>query len=411
MSVVQKNNKISWPFVVCTILLAAFYFFPQMRILITYDQLAYLSTLYYVCFIMKTEPLNKLVNIMKYTLPYCILIYIAKGFSFKYGFMLNFMTLWNLLIPSIICIGILSRNRTKELQIITWSTIAMIVATCIVTLGEMSLTANVMRELTAGTTDETYAMKLRKNGVGGFGVAYSMGAFAVGLFILLKQIPRENKIWWVILSLTLFIVYFITQAQFTTLLILTIVGIVSYYFLNAKTTNKKMVIIGCTGAIIVAMPFIFQTLINLYSDTTVGARLDRMYESLWGNGELTEVSGSRSVQQLEAFYLFLQSPFWGNNITGIKNASIHLACHSTLLAVAAATGIIGVWSYIKSFKTAFDRQIDVIIDPSLKSCYYPIVLYYLLFAIFNPIDGFPEAPWVIFVVIPSLYKLYGLRNK
>lgn len=406
----STNSNISWPFVFSTIGLASLYFFPQFRILITYDQLAYISAFYYVCFISKTVPIKHIVRLMTYSIPFCLLMYVAKSFNFKYGFMLNFMTLWNLLIPSLLCVGIMSRNRRKELLIITWSTVAMIVATCLITLTEMTMTENVMRELTAGTTDEIYAFELRKKGVGGFGVAYAMGAFAVGLYVLGKQIPKKKKIWWLITALLLFVCYFVTQAQFTTLLLITIVSIAFYYYFIANTNNQKIAVIGCTVAIWILLPYLFQLLISLYSNTTIGARLDRMYVSLWGSGDLTEVSGSRSLQQIDAFMLFLQSPLWGNNITGTTNAYIHLACHSTILAVAAATGLIGVWSYLKSFKTAFAYQLDEILSHSAKSIYYPVVLYYLLFAIFNPIDGFPEASWIIYVVIPSLYKLYSVNN-
>ena len=190
----NTNKSISIVYVACTILVGAFYCFPQLRILIRFDQLAYLTALYYLCFVAKYVSFNQVVNLMKYAIPFCLLMFVAKGLNFKYGFLHNFMGLWNLVVPSIICIGLFLRNRPRELFIITWTAIVMLAITCLTTLTVMDESENVMRELTAGTTDETYAMELREMGVGGFGIAYAMGAFAVGLFALFKQVKKWN-IW------------------------------------------------------------------------------------------------------------------------------------------------------------------------------------------------------------------------
>lgn len=154
------------------------------------------------------------------------------------------------------------------------------------------------------------------------------------------------------------------------------------------------------------MPVIVQIVIALYEDSTIAARLSRMSDSLWGNGDASDISGQRSIYQLNAYNLFLESPIWGNNITKQPNAFTYLACHSTLLAVACSTGIIGIWSYLKTFYTAFKNEINLIIDPNLHTSYYPVAIYYLLFAFLNPIDTVTEAAWLIFVIIPSLFRLY-----
>ena len=44
----NTNKSISIVYVACTILVGAFYCFPQLRILIRFDQLAYLTALYYL---------------------------------------------------------------------------------------------------------------------------------------------------------------------------------------------------------------------------------------------------------------------------------------------------------------------------------------------------------------------------
>lgn len=56
------------------------------------------------------------------------------------------------------------------------------------------------------------------------------------------------------------------------------------------------------------------------------------------------------------------------------------------------------------------QEINLAIDSNLHKSYYPIVIYYLLFAFFNPIDAITEASWIIFVIIPSLFKLYLSHN-
>lgn len=406
----NTNKSISIVYVACTILVGAFYCFPQLRILIRFDQLAYLTVLYYLCFVAKYVSFNQVVNLMKYAIPFCLLMFVAKGLNFKYGFLYNLLELWNLIIPSIICIGLFLRNRPRELFIITWTAIIMLTITCLTTLTVMDESENVMRELTASTTDETYAMELREMGVGGFGIAYAMGAFAVGLFALFKQVKKWNIWKWIILAMLVFSFYFVTQAQFTTLLIITIVGAATTYLLNARTKEKKIKVIIITIGLIFLLPVIVQILIDLYQDTTIGMRLSRMYDSLWGAGNVTDISGKRSMYQINAIKLFLESPIWGNNITQQPNAFINSACHSTLLAVASSTGIIGIWSYLKTFHATFQQEINLAIDSNLHKSYYPIVVYYLLFAFFNPINTITEASWIIFVIIPSLFKLYLSHN-
>ena len=407
----SSDKQFSIVYVAYTLLIAAFYIFPMFSILIRLDQLALLTALYYVCFIARYVNLNQIINLVKYAIPFCVLMFFAKGLDFKYGFLHNFMGLWNLIIPSILCIGLVLRNRPRELFFITWSTIGMLIITSFITLNAMGESINVMRELTAGTTDENYAMELREKGVGGFGIAYAMGAFVVGLFTLYRQM-RYWSIWKLgILALLIFSFYFVTQAQFTTLLIITIVGAATSFYLDAKTITRKVKIIIFFVLIIFCLPMIVRFLIDLYQNTVIGVRLSRMYDSLWGGGNAADLSGLRSMYQLNAFKLFLESPIWGNNIIRQPNAFIHLACHSTLLAVACSTGIIGVWSYLKTFHVAFRNEIRLIIDSHLRISYYPVVVYYFLFAFFNPIDTITEASWIIFVIIPSLFKLYIPQKK
>lgn len=403
----KSNKKVSIVYVTCTILVAAFYLFPQMRILIRFDQIAYLTALYIICFVVRYVNFNLILNLLKYAIPFCLLMFVAKGLDFKYGFLHNFMSIWNLVIPSIICISLFHRNRPRELFIITWSAIIMLLITCFITLTAIGETQNVMRELTAGTTDEDYAMGLREMGVGGYGIAYAMGAFTVGLFSLLQQMEKYDVWKYVVLILFVFSFYFITQAQFATLLIITSVGVATTYWLNANTIGRKLEILVATLILIFVLPLIVDFLIDIYKDSPIGSHLSQIYETLWRKGnEASVASSERSQYQINAFSLFLKSPIWGNNITQQPNAFIHLACHSTLLAVACSTGIIGIWSYIKTFHTAFDNEIKLIIAQRLHKSYYSIVLYYLLFAILNPIDTVTEASWVIFVLIPSLFKLY-----
>lgn len=401
----NSDKNFSVIYVTSTLIIAGLYFLPQMSILIRFDQLAYLTAVYYICFVTKYVNVNRLINLMKHAIPFCILMFFARGLNFKYGFLHNFMGIWNLIIPSVICLGLFLRNRPRELVFITWSAIIMLLFTCVITIDAMGESMNVMRELTAGTTDEDYAMKLREKGVGGFGIAYAMGALSVGLFALFKQMRRWNIWKFMILALLVFSFYFVTQAQFTTLLIITLIGISVTFFLNAETIAQKLKVIIITIFIISFLPMIVQLIIELYQDSTISTRLSRMYNSLWGDGNISKLSGMRSIYQLDAFKLFLRSPIWGNNITQQPNAFIHLACHSTLLAIACSTGIIGVWSYLKTFYTAFTNEIKLI-NPFLHRSYFSVVIYYLLFALFNPIDAITEASWIIFVIIPSLFKLY-----
>ena len=153
---------------------------------------------------------------------------------------------------------------------------------------------------------------------------------------------------------------------------------------------------------------LFQFLANLYSDTTIGDKLIKFNESMFGGGDITRVSGQRSKFQIDSFKLFLTSPIWGVNITdNLMNAAIYGASHSTMLGVACSTGIIGLLSYYKTYWVVM-KPIFKVYDGNDK-LYIALVSYFFCFSIFNPSES-TEACWIIFLIAPLLYNLFNRLN-
>ena len=51
---------------------------------------------------------------------------------------------------------------------------------------------------------------------------------------------------------------------------------------------------------------LLQFVADLYEETTIGDKLIRFNESMFGGGDVTEASGQRSKFQIDAFKLFLR---------------------------------------------------------------------------------------------------------
>ena len=226
--------------------------------------------------------------------------------------------------------------------------------------------------------------------------------YIVILFItILINKQKSLKIKWIFLPFLLFFLYFILNAQFTTLIFLTaFCTLLSIYFSNYGQHNKVKIICFVI-AVSFFIPIILHIVSSLYEGTTIGEKLIRFNNSIFGDGNISEASGERSKSQIATFMLFLESPIWGSDIVYNKyNSLIYGAAHSTMLSVACATGIIGLLSYYKTYWTIIKSIFKSYSD--IGKQYIAMVVYFFLFSFFNPSES-TEACWIIFMIVPLLY--------
>lgn len=405
----QQLKINSFLYVIAVSILSAIYIMPSVRIMFDYTSLAVILFLFYMVFIFKLEGFIPIKTIMVNLLPYMLVSFlVAKQGDFKLGFLHPLLITWCMLFPGILCKDIIKRGNIKEAILILTITMSMLVYIMYNTINAFAVSENIMRELTAvSTMDDQVRISYANANIGGFGIAYGSGAVVVLLITLIFNKFRNRRIEIITYLLLAFFIYFVLNAQFTTLLLLTIFcSLLTLYYSDYGQRNKGKVIVLCILLFLFA-PLLFQILADLYQGTTIGNKLIRFNVSVFGGGDITEASGQRSKFQIDAFNLFLSSPLWGGNVTdNMTNATIYGASHSTMLGVACSTGIIGLLSYYKTYWA--------IMKPIFKNYtgngkqYITLVLYFFCFSCFNPSEA-PEACWIIFLIVPLLFNLFNHR--
>jgi len=406
----QLSRINSYLYIFFVSILSLIYIMPSVRLFFDYTELAIISFIFYAIFIFKGEGFIPIMKIVINLLPYMLVSFlIAKSGNFKLGFLHPLLVTWCMLFPGLLCKDIIIRNNKREIVLIFIVTMSMLLFVMYNTILAFADSADIMRELTAvSTMDDEVRISYANANIGGFGIAYGSGAVVVLLTTFVFNNIKNSVLKVVTYSLLVFFGYFVLNAQFATLLFLTIFCVfLSLYFSPYGQRNKVPLIFFCLF-ISFLIPMLFQFLANLYSDTTIGDKLIKFNESMFGGGDITRVSGQRSKFQIDSFKLFLTSPIWGVNITdNLMNAAIYGASHSTMLGVACSTGIIGLLSYYKTYWVVM-KPIFKVYDGNDK-LYIALVSYFFCFSIFNPSES-TEACWIIFLIVPLLYNLFNRLN-
>ena len=398
-------------YIVAVSFLSAIYMLPAVKIGFDYTKLAIVLFVFYAVFMLRREGLRPITTIVKNLLPFMFISFlVAKSGNLKLGFFHPLLVTWCMLFPAILCKNLIKRNKKTELIVISTMTLSMLIYVMYNTIGVMADSPDIMRQLTAASTmDEELRLTYAIENIGGFGIAYGAGAIVVLLFTLVvnKRLGGRTKI--SIYLLLGYALFFVLNAQFTTLLFLVILGtLVSLYFSEYGQKHKLQLV--CIGVLLLFFfPMLVQLLADLYEGTTIGERLIRFNESLFGGGDVTELSGQRSKNQIDAFLLFLRSPLWGSDVThNVTNATIYVSSHSTMLGVACSTGLIGLMSYYKTY-WSFIKPIYKDYASNGKQ-YIALVAYFFFFSFFNPSET-TEACWIMFLIVPALYNAVNLVTK
>lgn len=407
----QKLKLSSIIYILATGVLSAIYILPAIRIGFDYTKLAIILILFYILFIYRRNGVVPIKRLLLNLLPYMLLSFmVAKAGNFKLGFLHPLLITWCMIFPAILCKDLIERGNKAEILCISIITISMLLFVMYNTLDALSDSSNIMRDLTAvSILDEDLRIAYAQDNIGGFGIAYGTGAMVVLLVTLAFNRISSRSIRLIIYILLGYTLYFVLNAQFTTLLFLTMFcSIISLYLSDYGQRHKAQLIF--MGIIFLFVtPLFFQLLAQLYDGTTIGVKLLNFNNSLFGDGNITEVSGQRSKFQLDAFILFLKSPIWGSDVThNLSNATIYVSSHSTMLGIACSTGLIGLISYYRTYWLFIKSIYNSIVNVGKN--YKALVLYFFLFSFLNPSETC-EASWVIFMIVPLLFNLIKIFAK
>lgn len=403
----KKGLSISY--IVIVLVFSAIYILPSVRIYFDYTKLAIITLVFYAIFIYKKENVKPIKNIVANLFPYMLLMFlVARNLDFKMGFLHPLLTSWCMLFPGVLCHNIIKRDNKTELYTIALFSLSMLLYVMNNTIGAFSESTDIMRELTASTMEDSLRLEYVMANIGGYGIAYGCGAVVVMLFTILVKHKFNTKYAILLYVIIGYFSYFVLNAQFTTLLLLTLFcTILSIYYSDYGQKHKiRLFVIGFM--LIILAPLCMQLLAQLYNGTTIGDKLVRMNLAISG-GNVSEASGERSLNQIKALKLFLESPLWGNDIlNNFTNANIYHESHSTFLGIACSTGIIGLISYYSTYWSVIKPLFQEY--SSKNRNYIAIVLYFFLFSLLNPSES-TEACWIIFMVVPLVYFISDKKTK
>lgn len=393
------------PFSIATIVMMLLYVMPQSVVFIHNDLMAIIATVYYVVFAGKYVDSGKVIKAILVAVPYLIIFWLNNfPGSFKLGFVLPLMTLWTLIMPCFAMVAIVNRNNFPEQKVILIATGLCLLYITVVSFMALSINPVIMR-YEGG--DETLIHQARMMGVGGYGTAYAMGALFIALWAIKKYIKKSfiSPVVYYVMIITCGLL--VVRAQYATLLFLTIFGVGLHYIFEANSFRKRVLVIITSIIIFVLAQPLIQFGMSFFGGQLLGFKFQLVFDSLWGGGGVETISGERSEYQLDAFGLFLQSPLFG--VSNVINIEEYNNAHSEIIGVMAATGIVGIISYMSSFIVAVKYAINnCFISKVDKILYYPVIAFYLAFAFLNPISYAFECPWVIFLIIPLLFV--AVRN-
>lgn len=398
----NKQGGINF-FSIATIVMMLFYVLPQAVLVVRNDMMAVIVTVYYVLFISRyVSPLIVLKTLLL-AVPYLLLFWVnGSSGDAKLGFVLPFMTLWTLVMPCFAIIAIVKRNNQKEQRTILIVTGICLLYVFIATFRGLAVNPLIMRDLDGGEDISLHQTRLM--GVGGYGLAYATGALFIAIWIICQYIPPKMYKMMGLLFL-LICGLLVVQSQYATLLFITIGGVAIHYIIEARTFSKKLLLVVVSIVLLLLSKFLVTLGMSVFGGQEVLVfKFQMISDALWGNAGVENVSGDRSQMHIDAFKMFLSSPIAGCADFGQKEA--YIAAHSTILSVMASTGLIGIISYFMLFFNCIKRLMLNCFFDMEKRIILPVFIYFFAFSFLNPIDYSFECSWIIFFMIPLMYKYF-----
>ena len=246
------------------------------------------------------------------------------------------------------------------------------------------------------SSDEINAYRLRN--VGGYSFSYMMGVVTIALAWL--SIKRVKKTLPRLLCIAGLVVcyYYIIQAMYMTLLLVTSVAMLLLVFSNVKNIFTKFLLVIGTIVLVFLLPNIFEFLSDIFNGTILSSKFSDMHDALTGEG--AEALGIRPQLMADSLKNWLKTPFFG----GIYETH----SHSTLFGILQDNGLFGLagWLcvYIISWRLIRHTLISKNVDPKL----FDVAMIYLsAISIFNDTRYTFDITISTFFIIPLLLSWFG----
>lgn len=400
------SQKIPIPYAICTIGVIALYILPQIQLVFNVVYKAIITFVYFLVFIVPNGRAKSALNLIVWAMPFILLMFlVAKPMDLKYGLVQNFMFIWIFIFPAILCSDIIGRNDIKWNHIVLAASLILYSYVALRTMLQYQETPDIARVMTSGNTDEDFVASMKLLGVGGFGIAYCSGIISIALITLVVHFELSKNLSIIILLLASFTLLFAFTAEFTTLIIITILSLLMMVFFNVQGSLKRLLFTSGVVLLILFLPIIIRFFADYNEGNPIGRNLSGLYETTWGN---TNDLSLREYYRQASFRVFLDSPILGNDVTGSLRF-LHTHAHSTVYEYAIATGIIGLLSFFGTMYKSFKLNILEVEPRVYKALYYPLITYYLLLSYYNP-SNVAEICLAFFFIVPLMYNSFKIKR-
>lgn len=252
------------------------------------------------------------------------------------------------------------------------------------------------------STDEVNAYRL--SNVGGFEFSYMMGIITfVFLYAAFKVEKPLLKIIFVILVLLCF--NYILSTMYTTLLLLTFIGIVIMLIINVQDKGIKIALILLSLFLLLFSGEIFKFLSTVFPQgSLLSKKFNSLYTALYQE-DLTEL-GDRPKFIIESLNRWIQNPIFG------KFDPNAYYSHSFIITILEHTGIVGLLIFGYLFFVMTKKVYDALKNKQLPTNLYIIsVIYLVLLSFLNPIGYCFEITIAVYFIVPLLTEFFAQFKK
>ncbi len=248
-------------------------------------------------------------------------------------------------------------------------------------------------------SDNAQIRAYRLNNVAGFEFAYMSGVLTLCFAWLAQQSKKTwQKVCFILAAVVLF--YYIVQTMYTTLLLLTSIGILILMFVNTKHTAARVALIVGFMVLLTVAESLFGWLAKVFSEFPMLAEKMKWFQNAF-QGEGVDALGSRPQKIWNALETWIKNPIWGSKAKDT---------HSTVFALLAGNGLIGITVWVLMMHFGYRIVIANLHRMGAPVWMFRIAYAYLVvLSVLNPTDYVFELPIVVFFVAPLISTFFASK--
>lgn len=279
---------------------------------------------------------------------------------------------------------------------------------------ELNDNPTLARLLASVDSDTEDLMAYRMDNLGGFGFSYGVMFVSIALGFSFNRIKVDV---FTLVALIIVTAYIIKTQYLTAMLIVFITFIITMLH-NKSTHNKRKDIVKAVQIVLliafaIALPPLLRYFATLFGESPdIANKLVQLADFLSGQADSNQQAGGlygRFFVYQESYDLFLQSPLFGNDLRFTTDPG----GHSTILDLAAKTGIIGVIIYGFIIRCVWRLMQEAFMNYGCEDKYATayIMIPYLVLSLLNPTLNVFEISIFAFLFAPLLIVFNNNRKK